>query len=281
MHEDLLHVEDTVWVLNAPVGKAIYDFAFDRFLACRRPFQPTPGFQAVARVGAIPDYDDYYRRWAELGVRLIHSPEEHRLASELSAWYPLLDGLTPKSLWGREPPGIHFIEEELGWPIFMKGSRQTNHHKKSLSIVDGPEAYERAIEEYARDSILHWQELVCRSYVRLRPVEEVALDRVPSSFEFRTFWWRGELVGFGPYWWEGKEYQATEGEREQAVGIAREAAKRVRVPFLVVDVAQAADGAWLVIECNDGQEAGYAGISPIGLWQCLIQVEKRKRPPEE
>ncbi len=71
----------------------------------------------------------------------------------------------------------------------MKGGRQTSRHKKSLAIIDGAEAYARALEAYARDPILCWQDLVCRRFVPLRPVEEAAVpDRIPSSFEFRTFW---------------------------------------------------------------------------------------------
>lgn len=272
--EEILHVENAVWVVHAPTGVPIYDFAFDRLLACRRPFQLPGEVEALARVGAIADYDEYYARWLDDGVRLIHSPDEHRRASELAAWYPLLADMTPKSVWGREPPDVDLITSELGWPIFVKGSRQTSHHKKSLSIVEGPEAYARVLDEYGRDSILHWQEMVCREYVPLRPVETVALDRVPSSFEFRTFWWRGHLVGFGRYWWEGKLYEPTADERAQAVAVAHEAARRVDVALLVVDVAQAADGRWIVIECNDGQEAGYAGISPVGLWQALIATER-------
>lgn len=30
--------------------------------------------------------------------------EEHWRASELPSWYPLLEGLTPKSLWFSRPP---------------------------------------------------------------------------------------------------------------------------------------------------------------------------------
>lgn len=272
--EEILLVEDTVWVLHAPTGLPVYDFGFDRLFACRRPWTPPERVRAVARVGAIPAYDDYYARWLNEGVQLVHSPDEHRRASELAVWYPLLVDLTPRSLWGREPPDAELVAAELGWPIFLKGSRQTSHHRKSLSVVEGPEAYARVIAEYTRDPILHWQEVVCRRYVPLRRVEDVTLDRVPSSFEFRTFWWRGELVGFGRYWWEGQAYEPTPEERDQATAVAREAARRVNVAFLVVDVAQAADGRWIVIECNDGQEAGYAGVSPIGLWQALISAER-------
>jgi hypothetical protein len=46
------------------------------------------------------------------------------------------------------------------------------------------------------------------------------------------------------------------------------------VPFLVVDIAQTETGQWIVIECNDGQESGYAGVSPFGLWQRIVDLEK-------
>jgi ATP-grasp domain, R2K clade family 3 len=40
--------------------------------------------------------------------------------------------------------------------------------------------------------------------------------------------------------------------------------------FFTIDVAQTIAGEWIVIECNDGQESGYAAISPFALWQNLI-----------
>ena len=58
--------------------------------------------------------------------------------------------------------------------------------------------------------------------------------------------------------------------------VAREAALRLDVAFVVVDIAQALDGRWIVIECNDGQESGYAGVSPLGLWQAIISFEKTR-----
>jgi hypothetical protein len=68
----------------------------------------------------------------------------------------------------------------------------------------------------------------------------------------------------------------TEAEHRDARRVAGEAAARVDVPFLVVDMAQANDGRWLVIECNDAQESGYAGVSPFGLWQHVISAERER-----
>ena len=128
---------------------------------------------------------------------------------------------------------------------------------------------------YRHDPILQWQGIVCREYVPLRPVGDAKHNRIPSSFEFRTFWWKGELVGCGRYWWEERPYDMSPAERTAAISVAAEVAHRVGVPFLVVDIAQTVDGRWIVIECNDAQESGYAGAAPIGIWQNIVAIEKR------
>jgi hypothetical protein len=274
--DDLFQLEDAVWLWTSAIGVPIYDFAFERFFACRRPYERPAPLDAIARVGALDDYAATHAALLAQGVRLVHSPEQHLLATRLPRWYPLLEDLTPRSLWFEGAPDPHAIEQELGWPIFMKGERQTSRHKRSLSIVSGPDDLARALGAYAADPILGWQVVVCRELVSLRPVEDPDPERIPSSYEFRTFWWRGELVGCGRYWWDGRDYALEASEREAALPVAREAAQRVGVPFLVVDIAQQLDGRWIVIECNDGQESGYAGISPFALWQEVVRVERER-----
>lgn len=41
---------------------------------------------------------------------------------------------------------------------------------------------------------------------------------------------------------------------------------------MVIDLAMTATGEWIVIECNDAMESGYAGVSPLGLWQSLLDA---------
>lgn len=129
----------------------------------------------------------------------------------------------------------------------------------------------QAMQAYESDSILQWQPVVVREYVPLRHVEDVDPSRIPSSFEFRTFWWNGRCVGAWRYWWQGKPYTWTSTEREDALRLGTIVAERLQVPFLVVDLAMTADGRWIVIECNDGQESGYAGVAPLGLWSSVLQ----------
>lgn len=278
--DDLFCLEDGVWLWTRRIDVPIYDFAFERFFACRRFPLPAEPIEVVARVGALDDYARSHAELLEQGLRLVNSPEQHLRATRLPRWYPLLQDLTPKSLCFFGPPDPELIElgigAELGWPVFMKGERQTNRHKRSLSIIAGPDQLREALRTYAEDPRLSWQEVVCRSFARLRPVEDPDPERIPSSYEFRSFWWRGQLVGIGRYWWQGVEYALSREEEPRAVAIAREAARRVDVPFLVVDVAQQIDGAWIVIECNDAQESGYAGVSPFAMWQAIVEIERER-----
>jgi hypothetical protein len=269
---DIFCIEDAVWVAARPVGVPVYDFKFETFFACRHAVLERKESVAVGRFGAAEDYDALYHELANRGVQLIHSPEQHALCSELPRWYERLSHLTPRSAWFPKPPPPADVERNFGWPVFIKGSRQTSRHNARLSIARNASEYEAAISAYATDHILHWQDMVIREFVPLRPVEADMGERIPASFEFRTFWWQGRLVGAGPYFSEFARYTWNKAEEKAALDLAEKAARLVNLPFVVVDVAQTADGRWIVIEINDGQESGYAGVPPIALWQAVIDL---------
>ena len=271
---DVFLLEDAVWIAAAEVGLPSYDFQFDLYFACRRPWQRPDSINAVGRVGVKADYPELYSRLDSQGIRLINSPEQHQLASESTEWYPRLSDLTPRSLWFDEPPHSSEITRHFDWPVFLKGSRQTSRHKAELSVIGSPTEYDRAVALYKQDAILRWQPLVCREYINLRPVDGCTGDKVPAAFEFRTFWWYGHCVGAGPYWAAFASYRWTTHEEAAALSVAADASRRLNLPFLVVDVAQTAEGKWIVIECNDGQESGYAGIAPLVLWNRVVDIER-------
>ena len=273
---NLFRVQNLLWMLTKPIGVANYDFPFEQFLECRHVWRLPESLTTVARIGAIDYYEDFYSSLQNDGISLIHTPEEHLRCSELPKWYPMIREFTPRSIWFSEIPSLEQVIKHFDFPIFVKGARQTSKHQRSLSIIDSPEAFEKAMSHYAKDPILHWQQIVCRELVDLRPISGGSADRVPASYEFRTFWWKGEFVGAGRYWFEAEDYHWTADEQKEALAIASDVAKRVDVTFLVVDVAQRADGKWIVIECNDGQESGYAGLSPLQLWKNILAIERRK-----
>jgi hypothetical protein len=119
------------------------------------------------------------------------------------------------------------------------------------------------------DAILNWQRPVIREFVPLVPVEGSVPGKINPSLEFRSFWWHRKCVGWGNYWYQIPSYQAQ--DVEDGLRVAEDAAGRLQVPFLVVDFAKSADGRWIVIECNDAQESGYAAILPQLLWRRVLE----------
>jgi len=197
MNSDQFLIRGHLWMVTRPVGAAVYDFDFRRFFDCRTPYEIPPGIAGVARVGAIADYDSFFHEWADQGIRLIHSPEDHTRCASLPEWYPLIEADTPRSRCYPEIPSLAELREHFDFPVFIKGARQTSKHQAAASIVRNPEDFAKAVEIFRTDPILHWQEFVCRELLELRPVSGGTEGKIRASYEFRTFWWRGEICGSG------------------------------------------------------------------------------------
>lgn len=273
MNADQFLLRDHLWMITKPVGVPVYDFGFRSFFDCRTPYELPSRMPGIARIGALEDYDAFYRDSAEQGIDLVHTPADHERCTLLPSWYPLIESDTPRSRWYPSVPSLAEIESHFDFPVFLKGARQTSKHAAAASIIRTPAEFAEAARIFRSDPILHWQEFVCRELIELRAVAGGADGKIPASFEFRTFWWRGQLAGAGPYWYEADPYRWTDSERADALAVARRAANALACTFLVVDVAQTADGRWIVIECNDGMESGYAAASPFAIWQTITDIE--------
>ena len=267
---NLIRLADKLNIVVELVNVAAYDFDFELFFDCRHPIYWEGDSVCVLRTGAIPDYPGTLSDYAERGLTPINTGQQHLMASELSAWYPLIQDLTPHSAWFSKFPEVEEIEDTFGWPIFVKGTRQTSRHNPDLCIARDAEAYRKLIPLYADDPILHWQDIAIRELVTLKPLSGKVSGKISPSVEFRTFWWFGVCVGYGPYWYQLPSY--SEPDINVGLSLAETAAKRLDVPFLVVDIAKKVDGTWTIIECNDAQESGYAGVMPQILWSNILKL---------
>ncbi len=275
---DIVNLENVVWLATAPVDLPSYDFQFDSYFSCRRPLYRAGPVTAIGRFGVSSDYAALYHALLELGVALIHSNEQHLTAAELPRWYPSIANLTPKSYWFTEPPAADEIEQLLGWPLFLKGSRQTSRKQAALSIIRTQAEYVSAAERYRTDPTLRWQAMVCREFVELRPVSAtVPDDYIRPSFEFRTFWYKGQCVGAGPRRVLTGNSDVAVEDKQAGLPVAGHASQQLNFPFRVIDVAQTQTGQWIVIECNDAQESGYTGVPPYPLWQNVLKIERESR----
>jgi hypothetical protein len=237
---------------------------------CSHPYAVEEGDPCVLRIGVIPDYESEYEEKRSIGLRLINTPGDHALISELPNWYPLIADLTPRSVWADAAPAVEEIEATFSWPIFVKGARQTSRHNPDLAIVRDPQHYQRVVAAFRDDRILHWQKIVIRDFVELMPVRGSVPGKIRPSLEFRSFWWFGRCVGVGRYWHPVPPYEAP--DLDDGLAVASLASSRLNVPFVVIDFAKTIDGRWIVIECNDAQESGYAAILPQTLWRAVLAL---------
>ena len=158
--------------------------------------------------------------------------------------------------------------EALGWPVFVKGARQTSKHRASLSIARNASELAGIFSRWRDDPILHWQTMVCREYADLKKLAPPQGDALPPAVELRCFLWQTRVVGIGPYW-PGQPFDLSAVMLARARSLAEEVARRLALPLLVVDVGLTSDGRWVVIECDDAQESSFAGVKPLLLWQAI------------
>ena len=259
-------------VLLRKTGNDVYDFNFRNHFECK---SVVSGIDApvLLHIGAIKDYAAVEKALKEMGMATLISEEEHIRCSTIECWYPLIKDRTPFTKIYDELPSTDNLLQDFSFPVFIKGSRQTNHHKKSQCIIENVEAYEKLRDEWKLDDILSWQKAAVREYIPLQIIDEYSFpDIVPMSYEFRFFYFEGKCMAYGPYWYMGKKYALQKEDLVRVLELTDWASKQLDVPFLAIDVAKTLSGDWIVIEVNDAQESGFVGVNPIVLWNNIIEA---------
>ena len=108
-----------------------------------------------------------------------------------------------------------------------------------------------------------------RRLVKLRH-SRASAEGFPFGREYRAFVYHQQIVGLG-YYWEGDDplKALTEDEEQQVRALASEAARRLAVPYVAIDIGQVVSGEWIVIESGDAQFSGVSQIPLLTLWHNL------------
>lgn len=234
--------------------------------------QPSPGWW----IGYIPDFARYsaiYQAALAKKIVLLNTPEQHLLVQEFDLAYPLLEGLTPRSQVVTGVAQCHCVAQELGLPVFVKGAVQSRKaHGWNACVAQSVGELETLVG--------HLLDLESRSRGRVLVRELVALRHTrmhngfPLGREFRVFLCRGAVLGMG-YYWQGDDplQHLNPVERSAVENLAREAAARLAVPLVAIDIGQTNQGQWIVIETGDPQFSGTSRIPLLELWHHISQIE--------
>jgi hypothetical protein len=229
-------------------------------------------------VGFIPSLERYeaiYKEALKKNILLLNSPLEHQKAQEFDLSYPLLEDLTPESYIVKKLSECSQAIDKLGFPLFVRGSAKS---KKSLGwkscVANTKAELEEIVTNYFSTEYFTRDRVILRKFVSLR-YHRTSEKGFPLGREFRVFIYHEKILGYG-YYWDGEDplMALTSEEEKNILLLAKEAAKRLKIPFIAVDVGQLIDGIWTIIEVNDGQFAGTGQMDLLPFWDKLIKVAK-------
>ena len=233
-----------------------------------------PRSVVVGRYSVLPFYKDIEEELALIGSRLINSYEQHLYLADVEQWYQDLFLYTPQTWFSWEhylPPGSYVLKGRTNsrkhqWNRQMFCPTREDIPKVAASLMD--------------DTFIREQGLCLREYVPLKKLGE-GINGLPISNEWRVFFLGTQLIAGGFYWSNFSELQPYKwhelpAEAYTLLDIVREKVSK-RTNFYVVDIAEKADGDWIVIELNDGQMSGLSCIDPAVFYHHLL-FEYRELP---
>jgi hypothetical protein len=226
-----------------------------KYFPCSRYRSHAPADSLIiARYSALPFYDELVEDLKTKNSVLINDIRQHHWIASFD-WYHDLQDVTPKSWFDHD-----FHQCTDPGPFVVKG--RTNSRKQQWNkLMYAPTKQDASIiaSELMADPLISEQGIVYRKYIPLRLHEKCPISGLPYSHEFRCFFYKTELLCFGYYWSSASEPHKP-SISAKGIEFAKQVAKRAaeHANFFVLDIAEMADkpDEWILIEINDGQQAG-------------------------
>lgn len=247
----------------------------DEFLRCSEKFStvrfrtkltPKTGESVICRYSALPFYRELEMDLNEIGLSPINSFHEHTYIANMDWVYDLEDMTFPT--WFR----LEEVPKDI--PLVIKG--RTNSRKFEWNSKMYSDSWDKTVDissELMNDPLIGPQGLAFRKFEKL-VTYEIGINGMPMTNEWRVFFYRGDVVDYDFYWsiMEQNERMGRDEFKKTGLRFAIDAATKIDVPFMVIDVAQRIDGSWVVVEVNDGQMSGLSNIPAERFYENLKMV---------
>lgn len=232
------------------------------------------GDLVIGRYSVLPFYKEQERDIKLAGAQLINNFEQHNYIADLKNWVYDLKELTPET-WDR------LIDLPDDCSFVLKG--ETNSRKHEWNTMMFAKDKKAACEVHSllcKDGLIGYQDIYIRKYYPLKTYM-ISIQGLPITHEFRFFVCYGQVLCGGYYWSNYvDDLSAVPDIDDVPKDFLQEVIKRVgnKTNFYTIDVAQTADGQWIVIELNDGQMAGLQENLPEELYFNLKRVINERYP---
>lgn len=240
------------------------------------------GDLVIGRYSVLPFYKDQEADVIRRGARLINTYRQHQWIANIGEWAGVdgtlrMDGLTPEAMTMNE-----FARRlDLPGPYVVKGATNSKKFQWNTMMFANTR---KEVAEIAvllmQDGLVGDQEIYVRPYVPLKTFR-IGLNGLPITREFRFVCYRGIVLSGGYYWSSHAEDLRDDPEIAYQLNPDTVPAEFIRgvaelikfkANFIAVDVAQTADGDWIVVELNDAQMAGTSEINLDSLYGNLRAV---------
>lgn len=241
------------------------------------------GSLVIPRYSCLPFYQELEAELAAFGSRIVNSYTQHSWIADAMSWAGpggLLEGRTPRT-WD------NWVDLPTDKAFVLKGrtnsrKQQWDSHMFASNRKWVPVVASRLLD----DTFISQQGLLVREYVPLRRLGG-GLNKLPISNEWRTFWYADHgnymLLAKGFYWGSHPELREAASFPFAGVEFASECASLIAeanaAHFFVLDVAETADGSWILVEVNDGSMSGLGLVDPHMLYANLSVALSRKGGP--
>ncbi len=247
--------------------------AASQFFHCtnRRP-DITEGDLVIGRYSLWPFYSEQAKDIEYVGAQLINNYNNHLYVADLGNYIFDLGKLTPKT-WSR----LEDLPEQ--GPFVLKGetnSRKSNW-KRDMFAEDKAAAITVA-NRLSDDSLIGHQKIFIRQYLPLFKYMD-GVNGMPVTKEFRFFVAYGQVISGGFYW---QNYLDDIGHEPDPSEVPQQFLQTVidavghQSNFYTIDVGQIETGEWIVIELNEGQQAGLSCNDPYQMYENLSRAIKLK-----
>lgn len=263
-------MNNVVYFRRSLVDKNEKEAAERYFRVIERRTAAPQGSLVIPRYSALPFNKELEEDLEAMGCQMINTHNEHVYVANLRNWYYHLAEFTPRTWFALDQ-----IPNE--GPFILKGATNSKKHLWSTHMfakdkIDAMWVFSNLIG----DGYVGVQPIYIRQYIPLKKLCDSVSDRGgPVCEEYRFFVLDGKVVTGGFYW---SNYEDDINEPVDPDFVPRDFLQEVinrvapHIRFFVVDIARTADGRWIVIELNDGQQSGLSAVDPDELYRKLSET---------
>lgn len=207
----------------------------------------------------LAQYEALYEALLSRGLRLLHDPQTYALCQHLPLHLETIKAHTPRTVWlelERKPVNYDALMTLL--LPFGGGAMMVRDYARSAKYSWADACYiasssnrfhlERTVNRLREIYPKLEGGLVFREYIELATLAETAPQYAPLVHEYRLVFFGGALIGTWHYW-------DVEGAVPQLPDLTPFISLMTDFParLVTMDIAQKADGSWLVLHLGDGQ----------------------------